>query len=289
MYSRLLLQITNLNEKHKKDAISIEASIASTFQLRNFSDVVVRIIDTNSVVLDSVELFFKDQYLARSDMWLLKKSITNTCVYLNKKVEFSNIKPCQVFEMWSQGVRMASGYINEETRVVYRSASSMVYLFLQMSSEMWDYDINGDLYFEKAVNGFLNDLFIKWKTFNCCHDVTIVFFSRTYYDAVNTNEFPDEMAECLQKDSKGRFYEDYYRVAIQNERYDDWTPVLIYLKKLFNLYEKEVIHYHEKLVEEGFKVPKGYNSNASQGNFLEVLNMSLNGMYSESYLFSSKK
>lgn len=32
-----------------------------------------------------------------------------------------------------------------------------------MSSEMWDYDINGDLYFEKAVNGFLADLFNKWK------------------------------------------------------------------------------------------------------------------------------
>ena len=28
---------------------------------------------------------------------------------------------------------------------------------------MWDFDINGDLYFEKAVNGFLTDLFAKWK------------------------------------------------------------------------------------------------------------------------------
>jgi hypothetical protein len=65
--------------------------------------------------------------------------------------------------MWSQGVRVASGYVNEDTKLVYRSASSMVYLFLQMSSEMWDFDINGDLYFEKAVNGFLSDLFDKWK------------------------------------------------------------------------------------------------------------------------------
>lgn len=32
-----------------------------------------------------------------------------------------------------------------------------------MSSEMWDFDINGDLYFEKAVNGFLTDLYAKWK------------------------------------------------------------------------------------------------------------------------------
>lgn len=112
------------------------------------------------------------------------------------------------------------------------------------------------------------------QTFNCSHDVTIVFFSRTYYEASDINEFPPSMCDCLQKDSKGRYYEDYYRVAIQNERMEDWNPRLIDLKKLFNLYEKEVINYHK---QEGIKVPKAYNSTASQGNFLEVLNMSLNG------------
>lgn len=142
--------------------ISIEQSIVSTFQMRSYCDVIVNKVDINSVVLDSVEFFFKDQYLARSDMWRLKRFISNTCIYLNQKIEFCNIR-CQVFEMWSQGERVASGYVSDETKVVYRSASSMVYLFLQMSSEMWDYDINGDLYFEKAVNGFLSDLFDKWK------------------------------------------------------------------------------------------------------------------------------
>lgn len=82
------------------------------------------------------------------------------------------------------------------------------------------------------------------------------------------------MRECLQQDYKGRFYEDYYRVAVQNERADDWSPKLIYLRKLFNLYEEEAINYHKN---RGIKVPRAYNSTASQGNFLEVLNMSLNG------------
>lgn len=49
------------------------------------------------------------------------------------------------------------------SQIVFRSSTSMVYLFIQMSSEMWDFDIHGDLYFEKAVNGFLADLFQKWK------------------------------------------------------------------------------------------------------------------------------
>ena len=35
---------------------------------------------------------------------------------------------------------------------------TVVYLFIQMSSEMY-----GDLYFEKAVNGFLYEMFSKWQ------------------------------------------------------------------------------------------------------------------------------
>jgi hypothetical protein len=177
----------------------------------------------------------------------------------------------------------------------------MVYLFVQMSSEMWDFDIHGDLYFEKAINGFICELFDKWrvscstsltcfsnhsrsnvpfvllsytkKRFSCNHDVTIVLFSRTYYEAKSIEEFPEEMRDCLQQDFRQRFYEDFYRIAVQNERYDEWNSTVILLKKLFNTYQDEVLRYHEKWEK---RIPKAYNSTASQGNILEVLNMSLN-------------
>lgn len=145
-----------------KQCISIEQSIASSFHLRPYLDVKVRKVNPKDVTLDSVELSFKDQYLSRSDMWRIKCHLLKSCVYLNKTIIYANIR-CTVFEMWSQGERVACGYIGEDTKVVFRSASSMVYLFIQMSSEMWDYDINGDLYFEKAINGFLYNLFAKWK------------------------------------------------------------------------------------------------------------------------------
>ena len=63
---------------------------------------------------------------------------------------------------------------------------------------------------------------------------------------------------------------------VQNERYDDWTATLIQLKKLMNDYPKKVLRCHEK---DGLHVPQAWNSSAAQGNFLEVLNMALNGMY----------
>ncbi|XP_059473113.1 GATOR complex protein Iml1 isoform X3 [Neocloeon triangulifer] len=280
--SRLLLQVTSFKEDLQgRETISIEQSIASAFQLRTYADVCMNIVSAEDVALDSVELTFKDQYLGRSDMWRLKNTMVNTCVYLNKKIEYcgGSIR-CQVYEMWSFGERVACGVINEDTKVIFRSSTSMVYLFLQMSSEMWDFDIHGDLYFEKAVNGFLTDLVQKWKKAGSNHEVTIVLFSRTFYKASSLEEFPLYMRECLQQDYKGRFYEDFYRVAIQNERYDDWTSTIQFLRKLFPIYQQQVLEYH---VRPGVAIPKAYNSTASQGNFLEVLNMSLN-VFEKHYL-----
>ncbi|XP_043477241.1 GATOR complex protein Iml1 isoform X9 [Leptopilina heterotoma] len=281
-FSRLLLQVTSFKEDlQSRETISVENNVATMFQLRTFADVYMNIVNPDDVALDSVELTFKDQYMGRSEMWRLKNSLVNTCVYTNKKIEFcGGTIRCQVHEMWSQGDRVACGVITDDTKVVFRSSTSMVYLFIQMSSEMWDFDIHGDLYFEKAVNGFLADLFQKWKKNGSNHEVTIVLFSRTFYNASNLEEFPNHMRECLQHDYRGRFYEDFYRVAVQNERYEDWSNVLVQLRKLFTDYQKIVLEYHQK---SGVPVPKATNSTAAQGNFLEVLNMSLN-VFEKHYL-----
>lgn len=259
----------------------METNIASTFNLRTYADIVMQRVDPAAVALDSVEITFKDQYMGRSEMWRLKSHLINTCVYINKKIEYceGSIR-CQVYEMWAQGDRVACGNITADTKVVFRSSTSMVYLFIQMSSEMWDFDIHGDLYFEKAVNGFLTDLFMKWKKLGCNHEVTIVLFSRTFYAAKSLDEFPGHMRECLQMDYKGRFYEDFYRVAIQNERNDDWSTILVELRRLFTGYQNTVLKYHER---PDITIPPATNSTAAQGNFLEVLNISLN-VFEKHYL-----
>lgn len=272
-YSRLLLQVTTLAEEFQgKDVISVESSIAAAFQLKQFKDVFVNKVDPRGVCLDLVELLYKEQYYSRSDMWRMRKKLVNTCAYLNKKIEFAEMR-CQVNELWSKGEKVTCGVINDETRIVYRSSTAVVQIFIQMSSEMWDFDVHGDLYFEKAVNGFLTDLFAKWKEQNCCHDVTIVLFSRTFYHASGIDEFAPAIRDWIQQDYKGRFYEDFYRVVVQNERYEDWSSTLIQLRIIFNEYPDKVVSYHKHC---GLPMPPAENSTASQGNFLETLNMSLN-------------
>lgn len=63
-------------------------------------------------------------------------------------------------------------------------------------------------------------------------------------------------------------------MAVQNERYDDWSGILVQLRRIFSQYLKMVLEYHSK---PNVIHPVAVNSTAAQGNFLEVLNMSLNG------------
>ncbi|KAM7401367.1 hypothetical protein PAMA_005520 [Pampus argenteus] len=268
-YSPLLLQVKSLKEDLQKETISVDQTVAQVFKLRAYQDVIVNIVDPKDVTLDLVELTFKDQYIGRGDMWRLKKSLVSTCAYVTQKVEFAGIR-AQASELWVKGEKVTCGYISEDTRVVFRSTSAMVYIFIQMSCEMWDFDIYGDLYFEKAVNGFLSDLFAKWKEKNCSHEVTVVLFSRTFYSAKTIDEFPEILRASIRQDHEGRFYEDFYRVVAQNERRDEWTSLLVTIKKLFIQYPVLV-----RLKEaDGF--PVGYNSTYAQGNYLEAINLSFN-------------
>uniref|UniRef100_A0A4W3H169 DEP domain containing 5, GATOR1 subcomplex subunit n=1 Tax=Callorhinchus milii TaxID=7868 RepID=A0A4W3H169_CALMI len=251
------------------ETISVDQTVAQVFRLRAYQDVYVNVVDPKEVSLDLVELTFKDQYIGRSDMWRLKKNLVNTCTYITQKVEFAGIR-AQASELWVKGEKVTCGYISEDTRVVFRSTSAMVYIFIQMSCEMWDFDIYGDLYFEKAVNGFLSDLFAKWKDKNCSHEVTVVLFSRTFYDSKSLDEFPENYRSSLRSDLEGRFYEDFYKVVAQNERREEWTSLLITIKKLFIQYPVLV------RLQEADGFPHGQNSTAAQGNYLEAINLSFN-------------
>ncbi|XP_063081973.1 GATOR1 complex protein DEPDC5 isoform X10 [Cavia porcellus] len=268
-YSPLLLQVKSLKEDLQKETISVDQTVTQVFRLRPYQDVYVNVVDPKDVTLDLVELTFKDQYIGRGDMWRLKKSLVSTCAYITQKVEFAGIR-AQAGELWVKNEKVMCGYISEDTRVVFRSTSAMVYIFIQMSCEMWDFDIYGDLYFEKAVNGFLADLFTKWKEKNCSHEVTVVLFSRTFYDAKSIDEFPEINRASIRQDHKGQFYEDFYKVVVQNERREEWTSLLVTIKKLFIQYPVLV------RLEQAEGFPQGNNSTSAQGNYLEAINLSFN-------------
>ena len=153
-----------------------------------------------------------------------------------------------------------------------------------MSKEMWEFDVNGEMYHEKAVN-FLGELFKNWKNQCCSHDVTIALFSRVFYDAKSIEEFPPSISSSIQdnrsenKDNKSRFYEDFYRVIYQNERFEDWTPTLVIIKRLIKEYRDYILNYYNRQFGKtvpNFKMPARFLSSAAEGNFLETLILSSN-------------
>ncbi|XP_040580787.1 GATOR complex protein Iml1 [Lepeophtheirus salmonis] len=278
---RLILEVQESSLNHTNsggssvcsgNAVYIAKEIAEAFGLRNYEPVRLRRLKEDEIPkLESLEVIFKEEYLGRSEMWRLKNHLLteSRCLHILKRINFSGIWITVERLKGPGGVLQACGVVTPETKVIFRSLSAMVYLYIQMSSEMW----GGNDYFDKIVDGFLSELFERWVQQGCVHDVTIVLFSRCYYTAHAFEDFPEEMRSCVIKKNDGRFYEDFYRVIIQNERFTDWRPTLVQLRNIFPTYKKSLLDYHKS---KGTQIPEAYISSASEGNFLEVINMSLN-------------
>lgn len=215
--------------------------------------------------MDHVELAFKEQYLGRSDMWRLQQYLERTCVYSEKKILFAGTIKVTVKRLFVNNEQVASGYITKSTRMVFRSASAKFFLFIQMSKEMWEFDEDGELYFEKAVNNFLPHLFNRWKEEGANHVVSIVLFTRVYYET----ETDDPL---IIQSSDGRYYKDFYKVVADWESTDDWMTVLGTLKQEQLTFQPNVL----LKAEDGRTLVKGHISISAEGNVLEAINLALN-------------
>ncbi|CAF1152502.1 unnamed protein product [Rotaria sordida] len=260
--------------------IFIDESIKKTFTSINFLTnyyMVQKVARKEDFALYLVEMQVKEQYFSRGDMWRFTRKLVNTAVYLKKTLDIYGMRTT-VYGLWvpDSPFRVSSGYITKDTKIVFRSLSASCTIFLQMSKEMWDFDHHGDTYYEKAVDGFFCDLFNRWKQMLCQHDVTMTLFSRVFYDAKSLYDFPQSLQQDINVDHRGRFYEDFYRVIYQNERYDDWLPRLGKIKQVIINYKEDLLNYHKKHLPkaEGDKMPNGTISCACDGNFLETLNLS---------------
>ena len=117
-------------------------------------------------------------------MWRLALSLTDTCVYPSKRILFAGAMRATVKSIYVRGKTASSGYVaKSKTRPIFRTESSRFIILIQMSKEMWEFEEDGELMFSKAIDGFLPELFDRWKLINAQHLVTIVLFTRVlYYD-----------------------------------------------------------------------------------------------------------
>ncbi|KAF1919762.1 hypothetical protein BDU57DRAFT_442865 [Ampelomyces quisqualis] len=271
----------DLKSKHANLQVSISETIARVFGLRNRMQVIVTEANEERHEAHHVELVFRDEYLARADMWRMATAeLSKRTVYKNQKLLFMGTIKAAIKHIYINGHSVNSGYFSARTKPVFRSESARYVLFIQMSKEMWDFDAEGagEIMFNKVVGGFLPDLFKRWLRISARHLVTVILFTRMQYDGAAMSDRPKELHQSES-------YRDYYRVVVSDIASGDWINILYQLKKEFRTFLREV-SIVPRLSDQGRKsmgseavatnsdtVVAGKPSSASQGNILEAINL----------------
>lgn len=203
--NHLILKVPVMPPISSRLEISLTKVVAESNNLKPFSKVVIEKIDPESASLDFVELSFKRQYLQRGNFFRFQNAMFGRPVYLNQNVSINGIQ-AQIQEMHKDTLTRKSGIITDRTKFVFRSRSARIIWLVQISAEMWEFDQNGDLYFEKFLRDFVSPLLDRWKTLGASHMLTVVFFSRTFYlERVTSNHHPGTTTAAF------RLYSLFYR------------------------------------------------------------------------------
>ncbi|KAF2630923.1 hypothetical protein BU25DRAFT_488394 [Macroventuria anomochaeta] len=280
----------DLKSKHANLQISIAEKIAKVFGFRNRTQVIITEADEARHEAHHVELVFRDEYLARADMWRMAiAELSKRTVYRGQKVLFMGTIKATVKQIYIDGQSVHSGYFSPTTKPIFRSESARFVLFIQMSREMWDFDAEGagEIMFNKVVSGFLPDLFKRWLRINAKHVVTIILFTRMQYDGEVAIDRPDETTSQDNAEPNAGNFRDYYRVVVSDMASGDWIKILHQLKLEFRTFLREVSLVskpmkeaidpsgdgHETQLSEANTIIAGKPSSASQGNILEAINL----------------
>ncbi|EDN92381.1 hypothetical protein SS1G_08244 [Sclerotinia sclerotiorum 1980 UF-70] len=236
--------------------VSLAKPIADLFNLKHRSNVLLCTADSATSSASHVEMSFKDQYLARSDMWRLTVGeMVDKAVYKGQKILFMGTIKAQVTSVYIGGRKVESAFFSATTKPIFRSESARYVLFIQMSREMWDFDSegSGEIMFNKVVNGFLPALFKKWVQLKVKHLVSIVLFTRVEYDTGLASELARSSHDTayhtgVQTDGNKKPYKDFYRVVVSEMASGEWTTILYQLKREFKFFRKDISMHRIELV-----------------------------------------
>lgn len=87
--------------------LSISRNIASVFGLYNRCEVVLSKAPLAEHAISHVELYFRDQYVGRADMWRLSTLLEDSCVYVGQKVTLANCVRATVGRIFIDGKKVS--------------------------------------------------------------------------------------------------------------------------------------------------------------------------------------
>ncbi|PWN51551.1 hypothetical protein IE53DRAFT_46245 [Violaceomyces palustris] len=272
--------------------MSVSKSIASIYGFYNRSEAVLSKVSKEDNTIDHVELYFRDQYIGRADMWRFFQSMEDTCVYCGQKIVLAGSVRATIGRIFIKQKKVTSGYVSSSTKAIFRSESARTNLFIQMAREMWEFDEDGEIYYEKALQGFLPELLKRWRAIPTNHVLSVVLFARAYYDESELHMLEGP----IQQDFNGRYYIDHCKVIVDLESNSDWKAVMKVLKEEFFRFQHDILllnrpvagpaaskeEAHAAVIRDRVHLA-GRFSFSYEGNFLETVNLALNS-YDEHYI-----
>ena len=241
-----------------------------------------------------MEIGFRDEYLARSDMWrLVISELSNKTIYTGQKILFMGSIKAQIKHIYIRGRKSPSAYFSAGTRPIFRSESARCVFLIQMSSEMWEFDsdASGEIMFNRVIGGFLPELFQRWMTMSARHLISIVLFTRIEYDrprqsSLNGEDNLSRANPSAEAGSGAKLHKDFFRVVVSEMTSGSWVSILDQLKKEFKVFRRDIsIQLNSApsraAVQEAL-APDRTNSNALvmgqpsaaiHGNVLEAINL----------------
>ena len=289
---RLVLRVPPLDKAASMDdvadearvrlEISISSAIAEAFGLVPFGRVLVRTVPSSEVEMNFVELVFKRQFLQRGNIWRFNKSMISRTVFVGQTINVDGVQ-ATIQELACKGVAARSGMVSNNTQVIFRSRSTRIIWLVQISSEMWEYDQAGDLYYEKFLSRFVGPLLDRWNALSVSHSLSVVFFSRTLFANGDTTSAAHGSVESDGQDgqadmkkghtnnvhrraSDGVYYQDFFKVVIENNLEIDKIKIIQTLKQEFWEFPRLL----------KWQLGKAGPSDAASGNTLEAINTTLN-------------
>lgn len=208
--------------------VSIHVSLAKRFGFENRIQGRVQIVeDVEKATATHVELFFRDQLLSRADMWQLMGCVQDTVVYQGQIMNYLETETAEVKQVYIRGEEVESAIsVHPHTKPIFRSGCSRYAILVEISREMLENWSNGELMYERLVDGFLPELFEKWERMKVKHQVSIIFFGRIRAGTPHG-----------KRDSHGEpLSEDFFHVLKSEGASSSWQHIVRKVKKAFNDY-----------------------------------------------------
>lgn len=290
--------------KQPQVQISISRRLEHASGFEKGSQVLISTADETSCYASHVEIVFRDQYLARADMWrLVFAELANHCIFRGQRIVFMESIKASIKTIYVKGRKVPSAFFHASTKPIFRSESARYVLFIQMSKEMWDFDADGtgEIMFDKVINGFLPQLFKRWQQLKVKHLVSIVLFTRMIYEdrpAIgSTNAGFSEENPHKEDSGTDSNVKDFYRVVVSDIASGEWADILNQLKREFKVFLRDIsirepdvgdhlplgADISSALASLPSHVIAGRPSAAMHGNVLEAINLA-SSQFSSDYI-----